>query len=147
MLLSLNCGVPFSCVLRRESGRLLWQFCGCDSSASARDGAKAEATALALRILTSAILLSIDAARRDCRLTGVGGLHSRLLNLATIARVAVHWVSQWSHTNATAWLLLIEVVLALRVWHLLLQELLIVILLLGIAMVLLLVAMRLGSLL
>ena len=63
MLLSLNRGVPFrSHVLVREH-RLLWQLCGRDSSASARDGAEAEAAALRLRILSSAILLSVDAVR------------------------------------------------------------------------------------
>ena len=65
-----------------------------------------------------------------------------LLNLATVARVAVNWVSKWSHADHATWLL-IAVVLALRVWYLLLQELLIVILLLlvGIVWVLLLMAM------
>ena len=143
MLLSLNRGVPLrSHVLVREH-RLLWQLCGRDSSASARDGAEAEAAALRLRILSSAILLSVDAVRRDCGLARVRGLHSGLLKMTAVARVAVHWVSKRSHANAATSLLLIAIILTLRVGYLLLQELLIVILLvlLGIVRVLLLVAM------
>ena len=130
MLLPLSRGVPLSSQVLVRENRLFRQLCGCDSSASARDGAEAEAAALGLQILSSAILLSVDAVRRDYGLAGVRGLHGSLLNLATVARVAVHWESKWSNAYAAACLLLIAVVMTLRVGHLLLQELLIVILLL-----------------
>ena len=149
MLISLNRGVSFRSYVLMRKRRLLWQLCSCDSPTSARDGAEAEAAALRLRILSSTILLSVNAVSRDCGLARVRWLHSGLLKIAAMARVAVHWVSKRSHASAATNLLLLAIILTLRVGHLLLQELLIVILLvlLGIIRVLFLVAMWPGSLL